>query len=208
MVISHYGLGMVKIQQGETVVVFNPIADVPRGRSDLKTLKFGADVALVSLNDPAYNGISNAARGERIPFLITGPGEYEVGGIFVKGFELAGPESKLNTAYLVVLEQTRLLHLGALTDPKLPDKVAEGVGTVDVIFVPVGNGSLLTPKQASQVVADLEPELVVPVDYDDKTLAIFLKEMSAEKEKLVDSLTLKKKDLTGGQTRVVPIKSY
>lgn len=208
MVISHYGLGMVKIQQGETVVVFNPIAEVPKGRSDLKTLKFGADIAAVSLNEPAYNGITNAARGDRIPFSITGPGEYEVGGIFIKGFETLGPGGKINTAYFLTLEQLRLVHLGALTEPKLPDKLAEGVGAVDILFVPVGNGALLTPKQASQVVADLEPEIVVPVDYDEKTLATFLKEMGADKEKPVDSLTIKKKDLLGGKTRVVVIKSF
>src|SRR3990167_6475574 len=102
MIISHYGLGMVKIQQGETVVVFNPIGEVPRGRGDLKTLKFGADIALVSLNDPGYNGVANAARGERVPLLVDGPGEYEVGGIFIKGFATG----KINTAYLVTLEQT------------------------------------------------------------------------------------------------------
>src|SRR3989344_6269327 len=148
MVISHYGLGMVKVQQGETVLVFNPIDQVSKERPDLKTLKFGADVALVSLNDPAYNGISNAARGDRVPFSATGPGEYEIGGVFVKGFDTAGPEAKINTAYSVGFEQLRLLHLGALTDPKLSDKLAEGVGAVDILFVPVGNGRLITPKQA------------------------------------------------------------
>ncbi len=208
MVISHYGLGMIKIQQGETVLVFNPIAEVPKDRPDLKTLKFGADIAVVSLNEPAYNGINNAARGDRVPFSITGPGEYEVGGVFIKGFETTGPADKINTAYSLVFEQLRLVHLGALTEPKLPDKLAEGVGTVDVLFIPVGNGALLTPKQASQVVADLEPEVVIPVDYDDKTLATFLKEMGADKEQSVDSLTIKKKDLLGGKTRVIVIKSY
>lgn len=198
---------MVKVQQGETVVVFNPIDEVPRGRADLKTLKFGADVAMVSLNDPGYNGVANAARGERVPFLVNGPGEYEVGGIFIKGFTTAGPGGKINTAYLVTLEQIRLVHLGALAAAKLPEKLTEGVGVIDILFVPVGNGELLTPKQASQAVADLEPGLVIPIDYDDKTLSTFLKEMSAEKEKPVESLTVKKKDLVTGQTRVTVIKS-
>lgn len=215
MIINHYGLGMVKIQQGETVLVFNPISEVPRGREDLKTLKFGADIALVSIKRPGYNGVANAARGERVPFLVDGPGEYEIGGIFIKGFATVGPASsadkpggQINTAYLVTFEQVRILHLGALADPKLPEKLSEGAGVIDILFLPVGNGELITPKQASQLIAGLEPALVIPVDYSEKTLSVFLKEMGAEKEKPVESLTVKKKDLVLGQTRVTVIKSY
>ena len=216
MIISHYGRGMVKVQQGEAVVIFNPIGEIKGGPGGVKPVKMGADIALVSLRDEAYNGVANAARGERTPFVVDGPGEYEVNDIFIKGFATAGPGDRTNTAYLVTLEQTRLLHLGALTSEKLPDALAEGAGVVDILFVPVGsprlhgegNGTLLTPKQAAQVISDLEPGLVVPVDYDDKTLSIFLKELGAEKESLAESLTIKKKDLVAGQTRVAIVKSY
>ncbi|MEA1929686.1 MAG: MBL fold metallo-hydrolase [Patescibacteria group bacterium] len=208
MVINHYGLGMIKIQQGELAVAFNPIDEVPKGRNDIKVVNFGADIALVSLNQPGYNGAARVARGDRALFLVNSPGEYEVGGTFIRGLPTAGPEGQNNTIYLLTIDQIRLVHLGALVDPKLPDDVTEKLGSVDVLFVPVGNGSLLNPKQAAQVVATLAPELVVPVDYDAKTLPIFLKEMGAEKEQPNESLTLKRKDLIGGSTRVNIIKSF
>src|SRR3989344_5466997 len=34
MVISYYGLGMVKVVQGDTTIVFNPIGDPPAGGKD------------------------------------------------------------------------------------------------------------------------------------------------------------------------------
>jgi hypothetical protein len=81
MVISYFGVGMVKVQLGDTVIVFNPIGE----SAEHKAVKFGSDVALVSLLDPAWNGVENAARGDRQPFIVNGPGEYEVNGIFIKG---------------------------------------------------------------------------------------------------------------------------
>lgn len=204
MVISHYGAGMIKITQGETTIVFDPIAE----SKSFKPVKFGADLALISLNDPRYNGAANAARGERVPFLINGPGEYEVGGIFVKGFAAPGPEGKINTIYSLVMEGTNLVHLGALTNAELPAKAEEELGNIDVLFVPVGNDSL-PAKAAAKVATNLESRLVIPVDYESEAdLKTFLKEFGAEKAETVESLQLKRKDILDKEGEVVIIKSF
>jgi hypothetical protein len=115
MVISYFGIGMVKVQLGDTVMVFNPI-----GHSKIhKPVKFGSDLALVSLLDPEWNGVENASRGERAPFIINGPGEYEVSGIFVKGLLSAGPARAVNTIYTVLFDDIRLVHLGALGEAQI-----------------------------------------------------------------------------------------
>lgn len=211
MVISHYGAGMIKITQGETTLVFNPIGE----SAAFKPVKFGADLALVSLNDSRYNGAENAARGERVPFLVNGPGEYEVGGIFVKGFATEGPAGKINTVYSLVLEGTNLVHLGALANADLsagqvglPAKAVEELGTIDVLFVPVGNDFLPT-KAAAKVATNLESRLVIPVDYESEVaLKTFLKEFGAEKAETVESLSLKRKDILDKEGEVVVIKSF
>src|SRR6185437_16670040 len=102
MVISYLGGMSVKITQGDLTLAFNP----PSKDSKLKTAKFGADIALVSLDHEDFNGVENAAFGEREPFVIEGPGEYEVKGVAVRGFgsdtEYGG--KGINTIYSVALE--------------------------------------------------------------------------------------------------------
>src|SRR6266404_6064158 len=105
MVISYLGGECIKVTQGDLTLAFNP----PSKDSSLKTSKFGADIALVSLDNEDFNGVENAAFGEREPFVISGPGEYEVKGVAVRGF---GSESGyglpaggkgINTIYSVAL---------------------------------------------------------------------------------------------------------
>src|SRR3989344_5792668 len=81
MVITYLGGEFIKIQFGETVLAFNPISK----ESELKTSRFRADIALVSLNHPDMNGLDQVNFGDKKGFGITGPGEYEVQGVFIKG---------------------------------------------------------------------------------------------------------------------------
>jgi L-ascorbate metabolism protein UlaG (beta-lactamase superfamily) len=203
MVISYYGLGMVKVVQGDTTIAFNPIGET----KDYKSINFGSDIALVSVNDPHYNGIDHMSRGDRVPFVVDGPGEYEVSGIFVRGLGTRGPREKINTIYSLVLDEIRLAHLGALTEPLTPETV-EKLGVVDVLFVPVGGGGTLEAKQAAKMVTTLNPKIVIPVDYDDdKMLHAFLKEVGSENGKPVESLTIRRKDVADKETVVVVIQS-
>lgn len=201
MIINHYGLGMVKVALGERVIVFNPIGD----KASREPVKFGADIALVSLQDSGYNGVRQVSRGERVPFLIDGPGEYEVDGNFIRGFTTVGPGGRINTAYLLVLDGVRLVHLGALAAPELKNEVVEALGAVDVLCLPLAN---LETKAASKLITLLKPQVVVPVDYDDKNLAAFLKDQGEEGNGARESWTFKKKDLAGKEGEVMLIKSF
>lgn len=203
MVISHYGLGMVKIQLGERVIVFNPIG---KG-TEVEPVKFGADLALVSLGDAACNGVEQVSRGERVPFVIDGPGEYEVEGVFVQGFATPGPGGRINTCYLMVLDGIRLVHLGVMAAVDLPDALVESLGAIDILFLPIDTG-LLEPKAAAKMVNLLEPKAVVPVNFGPAALATFLREMGEESGQPLESWTLKKKDLADEGTPVVVIKSF
>src|SRR5580698_5883890 len=118
MVISYQGGGCFKISQGDLTLAFNP----PSKDSALKSPKFGADIALVSLDHEDFNGVENAAFGERQPFVIQGPGEYEVKGVAVRGFgseSQYGGQKGVNTIYSVALEGMNLCFLGALGSPIL-----------------------------------------------------------------------------------------
>lgn len=202
MVINHYGLGMVKIQLGERVIVFNPIGS----GAAVEPTRFGADLALVSLHDEAYEGVREVSRGDRVPFVIDGPGEYEVDGVFIRGFQTAGPGGKLNTVYLLTLDNMRLVHLGALTEASLPGPVVEALGAIDVLFVPVG-GETLDTKMAVKIATSLEPKTVVPTHYNAAELKAFAKEMGEESAETLTGWTIKKKDLADKSGDLVIIKS-
>lgn len=207
MVLTYYGAGFVKVTQGDLVIAFNPIGKA----SGLKTTRFGADLALSSLHDPAYRGLEEMSFGTREPFIIDGPGEYEIGGTFVRGFVSVGPRGLINTIYCLNLEGMNLCHLGGLADPNIAPEVIEQIGTIDILFLPIGGGDTLNSHQAQKLAASLEPKLIVPVGYDpeskDDVLKLFLKEAGETNGAPVDKLTLKKKDLEGHEADIVVIQS-
>ncbi len=203
MIISHYGRSFVKLQVGETVIALNP----GRPSSGFKSAKCGSQLALVSLNDSAYNAVDQVTYGERIPVIIDGPGEYELAGIFVRAFATPGPHQRINTVYLVVWDDIRIVHLGALANAELSAEVEEALGTIDILFVPVGVAGIDT-KTVARLAVNLEPRLLIPTEAElGSELTSFLKEVGTADTKPVPSLTVKKKDLLMKEAEAVVIQS-
>lgn len=195
VVINHFGVGFIKIQSGERVVVFNP-APGWRGKAQLTLF--------------SRPGSADSLRGgdDQTAFFIDSPGEYEIGGVFVQGFSSVGPEGRLNTIYSFSQGDIRLVYLGELADPVIPERTEEELGAVDVLFVPAGGPPLLNGKQAAATVTQIEPRIVIPIYCSGgQSLADFLKEVGAEDEKPVSSFQLKKKDLIEKELAVVVLES-
>jgi len=214
MVITHHGGQCFKVTLGDLTLVFDPIA---KGAT-IPSVRFGADIAFVSRNHPDMNGVEEVAFGDKVPFAITGPGEYERQGVVVQGFlsqskyGLAkGEEQAVNTIFAVKLEDMTLVHLGALSDPELPREARENIDEIDVLFVPVGGDGVLSPATAHELAVSLEPKIIVPMHWNGigqaKSLETFLKESGNGSEK-VDKLTLKKKDLIGRDGSILVITSH
>lgn len=204
MIITRFGAAFVKVQQGDTIFAFNPISR----EHDPKAAKFGADAALISLRDPMFNGSDNVSFGSKEPMIIDGPGEYETGGVFVRGFPSEGPDGKINTIYTTIIDGIRLCHLGGLAKPTISMEVLGDIGAIDVLFVPISGGNFLTPKDAIKLATSLEARIIVPVLYDDGAeLKTFLKEAGEEKVEPVDKLSIKKKDVEEKEGEIVIINS-
>jgi hypothetical protein len=207
MVISYYGIGCFKVQLGDVVIAFNPVSK----DSDFKSTRFSSDIAIISLNDKNYNGVSNVSGGSRELFVIDGPGEYEAGGVYVKGFaveQTIGGETKMNTIYSVVFDDINLCHTGALNVLDIKPNVKEELGEIDILFVPITGGDLLGPSDASKLVNLLEPKIVIPMQHDlngtsKAAVASFLKESGVDSVSPADKLTIKMKDLEGKEGEVV-----
>lgn len=205
MIITYLGGESVKIQFGDTILAFNPVSK----DSSLATAKFGADIALVSLNHPDMNGVDQVSFGEKKAFVVNGPGEYEIKGVFIKGHASESGydgEKRINTIYTVELEGMNICFLGALNQTELPKEAEEAIDNVDILFVPIGGDGVLTPAQAYKLGVSMEPKIMIPIHYGDvgskDALKAFLKE-SGESPKAEAKLTLKKKDLEGKEADVV-----
>ena len=203
MVITHHGGQCFKVTFGDLTLAFDPI----NKGATLPGVRFGADIALVSRNHPDMNGVDEVSYGEKVPFSITGPGEYERQGITVQGFLSKstyglpkGASEAVNTIYSVSLEDMTLVHLGALSETELSKEARESMGEIDVLFVPIGGNGVLDPEDAHKVAVSLEPKIIIPMHWsgtgEAKALDAFLKAAGNGSEK-VDKLTLKKKDLVG-----------
>lgn len=122
---------------------------------------------------------------------VTGPGEYEIGGILIIGITTfhdgdLGRKRGKNTVYLMEVDGISVCHLGDLGHVLTAEQVEE-IGDVDVLLLPVGGISTINAEMAAEVIRQLEPEVVVPMHY--KTPAIsrelhpvekFLKEMGID----------------------------
>jgi L-ascorbate metabolism protein UlaG (beta-lactamase superfamily) len=207
MIITYYGKQFFKIAQGEMTLAFNPVSK--SSKSGISA-KFGADIALISTNHPDYNGLEQVAHGDRVPFAITGPGDYEVREIFIKGVatesELGG-KKYINTIYAFSLDGIKVAFLGTLSDDNISKEAREAIDGPDILFIPVGGGDMLDTKGAGKLASTLEPKMIIPMDYTDGTLKAFLKELGEEKAEVMDKLTIKRKDLEGKDGEVVVLKA-
>lgn len=206
MIITHLGRQHFKISVGDLTIAVNPLSKDGKG----KVSKYGADITLITTNHPDYNGKEQTEHGGKEPFVIEGAGEYEVKDIFIKGFStpVTLKEGKTlrtyqNTSYVFVLDNIRITFLGALSQ-KLEGEHKAIIDETDVLFIPVGNDEfLLNPYDAHKLAVSLEPKLIIPMDYDEQSLPIFLKEAGSEKVEPVEKLTIKRKDIDGKLGEVV-----
>lgn len=208
MIITYLGGESVKVQFGDTTLAFNPVSK----DSSLKAAKYGADIVLSSINHEDMNGVDQVTFGEKKPFVINGPGEYEVKGIFIKGLPSQseyGGEKRINTIYTVSLEGMNICFLGALNQVELPKEADEEIDAVDILFVPIGGGGVLEPAKAYKLAVSMEPKIIIPIHYGDiggkDSLKVFLKE-AGENPSPVNKLTLKKKDLEGKDADVIVLE--
>ncbi len=113
MIITYFGGEFFKIQFGDKILALNPISK----DSKLKSSRFGADIVLFSASHEDFNGIDQVSHGDKKPFAISGPGEYEVKEVFIKGFQSEskyGGKEIINTIYTISLENMNICFLGAI----------------------------------------------------------------------------------------------
>lgn len=197
--ITWLGHACFRLKSKDAVIITDPY-DKSLG---LGSLGQKADIVTVSHQHPHHNSLSGI-KGD--PFVIEGPGEYEVRGVFITGVwsyadDKEGKERGRNNIYLFQLDDLLVCHLGALGHT-LSGKQVEELGDVDVLLVPVGGHTTLGASKAGEVISLIEPKVVVPMHYSTgrenaelDSLDKFMKEMGAKEWSPRDKLAVKASDL-------------
>lgn len=195
MIITYYGTQCFKIQYGETVLACNPVA---KDSKIARKPKFGSAITFITTKHPDYQGVENTTFGDKEPFLIIGPGEYEVSGIFVKGYYLTTLKDGVEyatTAFDIEFEDMKLVFMGGFPfEGDIPAEIKSQLADPDILFVPLTSG--FDSGRVHKFATSLEAKVVIPMEYTPATLEQFLKQFGKEGVSSQDKLTIKKKDVS------------
>ncbi len=142
------------------------ITDPPSPATGYAIGRTSADIVTISHDHPGHNYVQGVS-GE--PKVVDGPGEYEIQQILISGVQTyhdtnRGKIHGRNTAYLITMDDVQVCHLGDLGD-LLSNGAQEALNGADVLLVPVGGGNSLDASKAVEVIAQIEPRLIIPMHY-------------------------------------------
>ena len=212
MTISWYGEACFLLESGGIRVLIEP----PQKESGINSPRLKSDILIYSRPRGARLASFEAAKSQsnnNEAFVIDGPGEYEI-----KGISVLGVSDEENTLYNIEIDGIKIAHLGFL-GKDLDDGKMALINDPDIVLVPVGNNEVLDAEAAMKLINKLEPSIAIPMLYDISAkggsasggkglkikrapLSVFLKESEA-KESPQPKLTIKKKDLTEEETKIV-----
>jgi len=107
--------------------------------------------------------------------LIDGPGEYGVAEFDIRGIPArrhldSQSDGLTSTMYRIEIGEVRIGIIGNIYE-KLSDEQLEEIGVLDILVVPVGGGGYtLDATGAAGIVRMIDPKIVIPVHYADKSL--------------------------------------
>ncbi|HMO59030.1 MAG TPA: MBL fold metallo-hydrolase [Roseiflexaceae bacterium] len=178
-----------------------------------------AHIVTISHAHPDHSNIAAVRPAREQLFVVDGPGEYEVGGVLITGVRTfhdkkRGAELGRNTVFVIHLDDVAFCHLGDLGHELTAHQIEE-IGNIDVLFLPVGGGETIGPGDASSIISQIEPRLVIPMHFaadgqqsfthDLAPLDRFIHEMGIKEYTPQEKLTVTSSSLptTGDETRVI-----
>lgn len=203
MHIQYFGLSSFKITTKNAVIITDPFdkesgLTPPKGKADI--------LVLAEKDNKLYNTISGIS-GD--PFLISDPGEYDLKGVTITGIPLNQDEGRYVTVFLIESEGLSVLNLTHIREWTIEEKQLEDLGEIDVLLLPTGSNSVLTPKKAAQITREIEPKMVIPSHFATKGLKLkyekpdpFLKEFGNKHEQM-EKIIVKKKDFEEDKIKVI-----
>ena len=207
MYITWHGLTSFKIQTQDCTLITDPFGK----ETGLKPVRSQAEIVTIGQSKNPDGNYTSGISGN--PYIITGPGEYELKRVFVHGLadQLAGQPLKPDflTLYYFEVEGIQIAHLGTINHP-LTNEQLETFEVIDVLLIPVGGKPALSPNNATENISKIQPPIVIPMYYRLPgfkprldTLNGFLQEMGIKSPEEMPKLKLVKRDLPQEETRTI-----
>ena len=198
MDIRTHGYGNLRFNSRTATVITDPISEKITGYPRVKT---DASIVLLSHKTFEYDlgGITEN------PMVISGPGEYEVKDVSIRGFlTKVTPElTEKRTIYHMIIEDISVMYCGLLDTP-LSDEMIGEFSDIDILCIPVGGHSVLTPSKAHELINKIEPRIVIPTHFKEssankalemESIDAFIKEMGKDATPSEKKFTVKKSSL-------------
>ena len=215
MNITWYGQSCFKIQSKDTILITDPFDK----KVGLRPPFGSADIVTISHNHYDHNNFQVIKND---PFVVDGVGEYEIKKVTIKGIDSChdnqeGKERGQNIIYKIEIENIKICHLGDLGQDTLINGQLEKIGTVDILFIPVGGVWTIDWKSASAIISQIEPRIIIPMHYKISgikgdllkldTVDKFCEERGVSSKEAVNKFSIKKKDLPqeGSETVIMKI---
>ena len=201
MKISRLGATCFKISfPGKNRTRINVLIDPING---LKKSELDTDIVLLTENKEKMDKVSKNA------FLIEGPGEYEIKGVFVQGIQAKQSKTRDLCFYIIAMKRMRACYLGNLSQKEFTAQQLEKIGPVDILIFPIKQA--LTAREMQKIVNQLEPSIVIPVEPSPKALKVKLKEflnkMGAKHIEQEKQIVLTKKDFKEEEMKIIILKT-
>ncbi|MFL5839553.1 MAG: MBL fold metallo-hydrolase [Thermoleophilaceae bacterium] len=174
MQVEWYGQSAFRLTGGGTTVFIDPFGDVAALAT--RGLEFGypaisgvdADLLLVTHEHLDHSGVE-AIGGEPVILRSTaGRLESPIGEVVAVASEhdrAAGTERGPNTIFVFSLDGLRVAHFGDFGQSALRDEQADAIGSVELLFIPVGGGPTIDGERAAAVAERLRARWIVPMHY-------------------------------------------
>jgi len=215
MEIKWHGQACFSIKTKDKSIVIDPYEDLGWGIPKLR-----GDLILVTHDHRDHNNIKAVAKtSEEVnQFVINGPGEYEIGGVFITGISAShdskgGEERGMTTLYSINADNVTICHLGDL-GTQLSNEQLDALDGVDVLLIPVGGTFTIDAGEAVKVVSQIEPRIVIPMHYALPNLKHkldsvekFIKELGLAPEE-TETFKFQVSDLPAEETKLVILKAF
>jgi L-ascorbate metabolism protein UlaG (beta-lactamase superfamily) len=202
-----FGHNCFRIRSREATIITDPV----ERSTGFAMARQNANIVTISSYD-SQNANTNVVRPEFQ--TVDGPGEYELDGVFITGVRTfldpaRTEQKKFNTAYLFEMEGFVICHLGDIGQVPSTEQ-SEQLSQADILLLPIGGATGLSQEQAAEVASQLEPRVLIPMQYQTeigdrelKPLDTFAKLLGIEIPEAVDKYTPKQADLKDAMELIV-----
>jgi L-ascorbate metabolism protein UlaG (beta-lactamase superfamily) len=161
MEITWYGRACFRLRGRDATVIADPCPP----NTGFVAGKHDVDLLTISHAHPDHT----YTRSISAKLTLTRPGEYEFKDLLVTAVRSyhdgeGGTARGENIIFAVEMDGVHVCHLGDLGH-LLGDEQLSELGPIDVLLVPVGGATTLTPSEAAEVVAQIGPKIVIPMHY-------------------------------------------